>query len=168
MGKRRLSVDNYRQKEAVKVTATPGQKFFCCACLTDKHAGEQSQDDRYCVPCYQFLKAEAAQLPPGRHPAWLPKGITTPQVLSTALPAVGHNCAPTVSMVPGKSLIMSTSKRGPKNKVLPEDLIVKLARRGMSPKNIAARLCGSGIVVSSRTIKRMLLNLAKVGKTEGD
>jgi hypothetical protein len=71
-------------------------------------------------------------------------------------------------MVPGKPLIMSTSKRGPKYRVLPEDLIVKLAAEGKSPKGIAAILCDRGIMVSSRTIKRMLLTCADVGKTEGD
>ena len=145
--------------------------FFCSACLMDKLLVDRSADPRYCQRCYEFLVEEGKLLQvtrPGAKPGWLPEAPRSPQVLSAALPAVGHNCAPTVSMVPGKPLIMSTSKRGPKYRVLPEDLIVKLAAEGKSPKGIAAILCDRGIMVSSRTIKRMLLTCANVGKTEGD
>jgi len=132
--------------------------IFCHGCLSGRT--DHSADPRYCRFCFDFLTAEGELLRmtrPGATPGWLPQGSTSPQPLSTALPMAGHNSAPTVSMVPGKPLIMSTAKRGPKHKVLPEDLIVKLAGEGKSPKDIAAILSDKGIlVVSSRTIKRLL------------
>ena len=132
--------------------------IFCQACLTGRT--DLSPDERYCMRCFSFLTEEGKLLQmtrPGATPGWLPQGSTSPQPLSTALPMAGHNCAPTVSMVPDKPLIMSTSKRGPKHMVLPEDLIVKLAGEGKSPKDIAAILADRGVlVVSSRTIKRLL------------
>jgi hypothetical protein len=139
---------------------------FCQACLTGRT--ELSPDQRYCLRCFNFLTEEAKRLLPGGSLGWAPEAPVGVTGLGTQPQKRGHNSVPTVSMVPDKTLNVSTAKRGPKHKVLPEDLIVKLARRGMSPKNIAARLCDRGILVSSRTIKRMLLTFASVGKTEGD
>ena len=141
-----------------------GKTFFCKVCLTDKPAEEASIDDRYCIPCYQFLKAEVAQLPPGRHPKWLPKGVTTPQAPSTALPVVGQNSAPSQNTPAVKEGVLSTSLANGRPRLsLPEDTIRQLAARGLGPKGIAAILCDRGIPVSGRTIKRMLLTFANVG-----
>ena len=52
---------------------------------------------------------------------------------------------------------MSTTKRGPKHRSLPDDLIEQLAGEGMGSKAIAAKLKGeSGIEVSYKTIQRRL------------
>ena len=73
---------------------TRNSGFFCRACLTDKHAGEQSQDARYCNSCYQFLMAEAAQLPPGRYPNWFPAGSAGGAGLCTEATRHGHDSVP--------------------------------------------------------------------------
>jgi hypothetical protein len=147
----------------------PNTDFFCQACLEDRPLTEQSQDARYCNSCYEFLKAEAAQLPPGRHPAWLPKGVTTPQAPSTALPVVRQNPQPQKHTPAVERGVLSTSNaKGRPHLDLPEDKIRELAATGLGPKGIAAILCDWGIMVSSRTVKRMLLTFASVGKTEGD
>jgi len=139
--------------------------LFCKACLSGRT--DHSPDPRYCQRCYDFLTEEGKLLQvtrPGANPGWLPQGSTSPQVLPTALPSAGHNSAPTVSMAPGKSSIMSTSKRGPKHKVLPEDLIVKLADQGMNSKGIAQRLNVQGIAkVSYKTVERILKGKRLIG-----
>lgn len=131
---------------------------FCHACLTGRT--DHSPDPRYCQRCYDFLAVEAQLLQvtrPGANPGWLPQGSRTAEKGHTQAVARGHNSAPTVSMAPGKPLIMSTSKRGPKNRVFPWELITKLAGEGLAPKTIAARLYAQqGVKISYKTIERKL------------
>jgi len=47
--------------------------FFCKACLEDRPVAEASPDPRYCQFCFDFLRQEAAQLPPGKRPRWIPR-----------------------------------------------------------------------------------------------
>jgi hypothetical protein len=47
-------------------------------------------------------------------------------------------------------------KRGPKRKVLPEDLVKRLASQGQGSKAIAAQLKKQGLEVSYKTIQRIL------------
>ena len=135
--------------------------IFCQACLTGRT--DLSPDPRYCQRCYDFLMGEGELLQvtrPGANPPWLPKGSTSPQAEVLQAQRHGHNSAPTISRVPDKSLIMSTSKRGPKYKVLPWDLIIKLADEGMSPQAIATRLyAGQGLKISYKTIERKLRHI---------
>jgi hypothetical protein len=145
-------------RELTKGDDTPAQNFFCRACLQDRPAGEASIDDRYCIPCYQFLEAEATQLLPGRHPKWLPEGVTTPQAPSTALPAAGQTSAPSQNSPTVEKGVLSTSKpNGRPHLSLPEDTIRELAATGLGPKGIAAKLNEQGVKVSSKTIRRAIV-----------
>ena len=139
--------------------------LFCKACLSGRT--DHSADPRYCQRCYDFLTEEGKLLRvtrPGANPNWLPKAAKSPEKESIQGVPCGHNYLPTISMAPGKSSIMSTSKRGPKHKVLPEDLIVKLADQGMNSKGIAQRLNAQGIAkVSYKTVERILKGKRLIG-----
>lgn len=136
--------------------------IFCHACLTGRT--DLSPDSRYCMRCFNFLQKEAELLPPGRYPKWVPVapvGNTEPR---TATQRRGQNSAPSQNTPTVKKGVLSTSlANGRPHLDLPEDKIRELAATGLGPKGIAAILCDRGIMVSSRTIKRMLLTFANVG-----
>lgn len=49
------------------------------------------------------------------------------------------------------------AKRVPKHRELPEDLIMRLSSKGMGSKAISTKLEEHGVVVSYKTIQRILL-----------
>ncbi len=149
--------------------------FFCYTCLEDKPATEASPDPRYCQGCYDFLTKEA-ELLDGRKPTWVPKdsqSITRTPLEPSCKPlqqasGVGHNYIDTqigsgiVSTVESKK---DASKRGPKQKALPQELIEQWADQGMGSKAIASRLNNElGITVSYKTIQRLLSGERKFDK----
>lgn len=89
--------------------------IFCRACLTGRT--DLSPDPRYCQKCYEFLAEEALQLPPGRHPKWLPEGVTPPQAPSTAMPVGGQNSVPYQNRVT-ENKAPKSNPRALKNRVL--------------------------------------------------
>lgn len=50
--------------------------FWCETHLAARPLSEQSPDPRYCQACYAYLLQEAATLPPGKRPAWVPKVVS--------------------------------------------------------------------------------------------
>lgn len=149
-----------QQTEQLALDFVGGKTFFCKACLENPPAAAASPDPRYCRFCFDFLTEEAKLLQvtrPGANPNWLPQGSRTAEKGHTQAVAHGHNCAPTVSMVQQQAGNMSTGKRGPKSRVLPWSLILKLAAEGLAPKAIAARLYAQqGLKISYKTIERKL------------
>jgi hypothetical protein len=137
--------------------------FWCHTCLVSHPATEQSPDPRYCQGCYEFLLREAEMLSPGKYPKWIPK----PQKALKKQYQVSQHGDGIMSTVEGKKIevdiinppdaIRTSTKRGPKHRQLPEDLIRQLASEGMGSKVIAARLeARRGIIVSYKTIQRIL------------
>ena len=59
--------------------------FWCRSCLISKEIGEQSQDQRYCSGCFEFLLNEAALLTSGKRPEWVPVGAGEPSSRAEAL-----------------------------------------------------------------------------------
>lgn len=168
-GNTREKGDKKMQGNKLPLDFEGGKTFFCRGHLEDRPVGEASPDPRYCRFCFDFLQKEAELLLPGRYPKWLPKGVTAPQAPLTTLTLAGqkseqHKDTPTVE----KGVLSTPNANGRPHLDLPEDKIRELAATGLGPKGIAAILCDRGVMVSSRTIKRMLLTFAGVGKTEGD
>lgn len=160
-------------KRDIAIEKTGG--FWCHTCLVSHPATERSPDPRYCQGCYEFLLKEAEMLSPGKYPKWIPKPQKALKkqyqvsqhgdgIMSTLdgkkfevdiiPPAVTTTTATRTFAPPTKS---NAGKRGPKHRLLPEDLIMRLAGEGMGSKTIAARLKAEhGISVSYKTIQRIL------------
>lgn len=144
-------------------------KFFCQACLMEKPASENSPDPRYCQGCYDFLLKEAEMdTRRGNRDDWKPVnpcykakngGEKTAQV-STGIRRIkstleGGNIK--VDIIGATGASRATGKRGPKFRQLPEELIRKLAGKGMGSKAIATRLRKEcEVTVSYKTIQRVL------------
>ena len=61
-----------------------------------------------------------------------------------------------VDIINPPDAIRTSTKRGPKHKHLPEDLIRRLSGEGIGSKAIVARLRTKGLKVSYKTIQRLL------------
>ncbi len=137
--------------------------FWCSACCEGKPASEQSPDPRYCRGCFEFLKNEAELLPPTKRPGWIPKAekahekaIPVPQDMVSNMSTLDSEKSE-VDIINPPTLLRPQAKRGPKHRVLPEDLIRSLAADGMGSKAIVSKLkAEQGIVVSYKTIQRVL------------
>lgn len=156
----------------MKITCPTGY-FYCEACLTNKLLDEQSPDERYCHGCCEFLVGEANRLidSGSKVGLWRPEvpegeqGLT-PQPSPDALASMDiikekavevSNHLPVIMSTPKTDTELVESKRGPKVKELPEDLIRRWAGKGMSPQAISRRLADEHqIFVSYKTIKRRL------------
>lgn len=66
-----------KQSEQLALDLTGGKTIFCRACLEDRPAAKAGPDPRYCQFCYDFLIAEAKNLPAGKRPRWIPKNGST-------------------------------------------------------------------------------------------
>ena len=136
--------------------------FFCQACLTGKPASEASADKRYCYGCFEFLAKEAKQASSWRIPKWAP----APDAKIASLKDGGVSRHPTPIMHTTKQQEIPSehnysldlkSKRGPKYRDLPVDLIEKWADDGAGAKAIASRLKKErGLTVHYSTILRLL------------
>ncbi len=148
--------------------------FFCCACVVGKPAEEQSPDPRYCRDCYELLLKEAKLLPVKKRPGWIPKPHQTPQkhqgrdkklypiprgvvlnmsTLESEKTEVDIIQPPT----PFRTVMRTDSKRGPKHKQLPQELIIRWANEDMGSKAIATKLkTDYGIKISYKTIQRVI------------
>jgi len=157
-----MPTNGYFSSERDKAIIDAGG-FFCEACLVGKPASKASPDPRYCQGCYEFLLKEAEMLPGNKRPKWIPK----PQKAPKKQYQVSQHGDGIMSTVEGKKIevdiinppdaIRTSTKRGPKHRQLPEDLIRQLASEGMGSKVIAARLKAEhGIIVSYKTIQRIL------------
>ncbi len=144
---------------------------FCQACLVDKTASELSPDPRYCQGCYDFLLKEAEMLPDNKHPKWVPRaqskkdstGKNSGQKVIQVSQDVVLNMSTLndkkteVDIIQPSVTKVTREKRGPKQKVLPHELIKKWAGGGMGSKAIASKLNNElGIKVSYKTIQRLL------------
>ena len=135
--------------------------YFCGACLVGKT--EMSLDPRYCQGCYEFLLEEAKMLSGTRRPQWIPNPKITGEK-PRYVPQQGNIIKSTlkeekskVDTIQPPTLLRPQAKRGPKHRVLPEDLIRSLAADGMGSKAIVSKLkAEQGIVVSYKTIQRLL------------
>ncbi|MFC2122092.1 hypothetical protein ACFLRP_00195 [Bacteroidota bacterium] len=129
---------------------------YCHACLDGKPVIEQSPDPRYCQGCYEFLLDEAKLVTRWKIPDWVPK--TSSEQLAKPVQRVlerdksGENGdIPTLKLSTLSGRPMSYKKRA-----LPEDLIERLNKHGLGSKAIATKLKARGIVVSYKTIQRLL------------
>jgi hypothetical protein len=140
--------------------------FFCEACLVGKPMDDVSPDPRYCRGCYDFLKAEADQLPATKRPRWIPKGrgksgekaIPVPDdadvIMHTTKTEKIHSMHNWRPGPPEKPVFV----RGRKDRAdIPQDVIVQWASEGMGSKAITARLKREyGIEVNQSSIHRRL------------
>ena len=142
---------------------------FCEACLADKQQSEMSEDTRYCKDCYDFLLEEATLISGNRRPGWIPKKSKAlhakmGQAKQCLIPQDTGGIKSTlkeekskVDTIQPPTLLRPQAKRGPKHRVLPEDLIRSLAAEGMGSKAIASKLKAErGIDVSYKTVQRVL------------
>lgn len=152
----------------------PAGLFFCEACLMNKVLDEQSPDSRYCQGCYEVLVKEAETLtdkgftnrpwwwpvmPEGEQgfePHPLPDASASMDIIKEKVEEVSNHL-PAIMSTPKTDAKLAESKRGPKAKELPENLIRRWAGKGMSPQAIAKRLADKHqVFVSYKTIKRRL------------
>ena len=153
--------------------------FFCQACLVGKPLDDISPDPRYCLGCYEVLSAEAKMLS-GIKRKWVPqapsakigrkkevKVETGVGAIKPIMSTIKHKeknppkpkPKPKVDIIP--PLVQPASKvihgkRGPKHKSLPEELITRWASEGMRNKAIATELRKRDIIISPKTIQRIL------------
>ena len=142
-----------------------GTHFFCHACLGHKPFDDRSPDERYCQSCHDFLLEEASLLSVSKRPAWIPrsrkiddkKTIPVPQDTVLIMHTINAGEIPSVHNSPAARPITPSSKRGPKHRDLPEDLIRQWANDGMGAKSIASRLKREQVVVVHySTVQRIL------------
>jgi hypothetical protein len=143
-----------------------GTHFWCEACLIARPLDDQSPDPRYCQGCYDFLLKEARMLKEAgswRRPDWIPKLKTSPKKVGYASTPTPRNMSTLkedkieVDIIQPSVAKVAHGKRGPKRKVLPDDLIKRWAGEGMGGKAIATRLkIEHGVKVSYKTIQRVL------------
>ena len=143
-----------------------GSYFFCQSCLVDNPLDDQSFDERYCQQCCEFLLDEAAQLSQSKKPAWIPRRnqkIDAEKSILIADDAVLNMSTRNDDKIqsghisPIGPLQRSVGKRGPKfHDDLPIGRIHELAAQSQGAKAIASELKGMGIIVSYKTIQRIL------------
>ena len=135
---------------------------WCHTCFRDFPPAAMSPDSRYCPECFDLLMDEASMLPPKKRPAWIPKTgdkktIPVPQDAVLIMHTINGEKIRSVHNSPAALPVKPSSKRGPKHRDLPEDLIRQWASEGMGSKSIAARLKREqGITVHYSTIQRIL------------
>jgi hypothetical protein len=140
-----------------------GTHFWCEACLVARPLDDRSPDERYCQDCYDFLRKEAEMLTGHiKKPTWIPckNGQKNQPHVS---PYGGGNMSTLgeeiieVDIIQPSVAKVTRGKRGPKPKVLPNELIKQWAGEGMGSKAIASKLNNElDIEVSYKTIQRVL------------
>jgi hypothetical protein len=139
--------DIKRDNELIAV----GSHFWCEGHMTARPIDDQSPDPRYCLVCYDFLLQEAKIVIGHKKAAWAPRKNATQRIRADANQEID-----TSPMSSPRGGIMS-HKRGPKHRVLPEDLIKKLAAANMGSRPIAAHLESEcGLKISYKTVQRIL------------
>jgi hypothetical protein len=143
-----------------------GTHFWCEACLVARPLDDRSPDPRYCQGCYEFLLKEAKMLKEAgswRRPDWIPKPKTSSKKVGYAPTPAPRNMSTLnedkikVDIIQPPVVKVTRGKRGPKHKVLPDDLIKQWAGEGMGSKAIATKLKAKhSIEVSYKTIQRVL------------
>lgn len=134
--------------------------YFCEACLVGKREDEMSGEDiRYCVGCQQVIKESyALGAETGSH-----LGRYTPQEQAEKVAPMetdaGKEKMKMSTLNPTSATVNNLGVRGRpttyKKRELPEELIKQLSE-GMGSKTIASKLKKQGIVVSYKTIQRIL------------
>ncbi|MFC1869683.1 hypothetical protein ACFLYE_00240 [Chloroflexota bacterium] len=143
-----------------------GTHLWCETHGTAQPLESQSPDPRYCQDCFDYLMTyEVPLLPLKKRPKWIPRfakiGGENQYRVSGVLSGNMH----TVNGVNIQSVHNSTedpptkpfSKRGPKSRELPDDLISQWAGEGLGSKAISSRLKREqGVDVHYSTIQRRL------------
>jgi hypothetical protein len=140
-----------------------GTHFWCEACLVARPLDDRSPDERYCQDCYDFLRKEAEMLTGHiKKPTWIPckNGQKNQPHVSTYgggnMSTLGEEIIEVDIIQPSVAKV-TRGKRGPKPKVLPNELIKQWAGEGMGSKAIASKLNNElDIEVSYKTIQRVL------------
>jgi len=127
--------------------------LFCRACLVNKPTGELSPDPRYCTSCFNFLLIEAEVLAGNRRPGWIPKQQPDKTSYRKSVDIINETPKDRVAIM---SNAIKSQKRGPKHRALPEDLILQMAKQGLTSQAISDKLKEQDIEVSYRTILRIL------------
>jgi hypothetical protein len=139
---------------------TADKGFICQACLVGKPPREQSPDERYCNPCYQFLSEEALLIGNRAKQCWIPRfdvSCNRQERQQGASKPVTHIHTPTGILSTSKQQGTTVNKkRGRKKKKLPEQDIRQLSSQGYGSKAISTKLKRKGVIVSYKTIQRML------------
>lgn len=128
-------------KKDIRVEKAGG--FFCEACLVCKPVSEQSPDGRYCKGCFEVLKEEAEMLSSRTKSAWIP--CCGREVSKTVLTHTKVTRVITLPRVGGRP-----------QKIIPIKLIQKLAKDGLSIREINDELKVRGTTISPSTISRAL------------
>jgi hypothetical protein len=138
--------------------------FWCKACLVARPIDDISPDPRYCQSCYDVLVYEASLLPKrgiNRRPGWIPQQGC--EIKATNKGKVQFDVSANLSTVKRQKNEVDKlpsrppkEKPGPKSIDLPDDMIRRLAYRGLGSKAIARALATQGVSVSYRTIQRRL------------
>ncbi len=146
------------------IVSKPGM-FWCYTHLQDLLLEKQSSDPRYCQQCFELLVQESKELS-GTHrkqrPWWLPAIDGMHKKTSDVVLEGGVNLSTlndknnTVDKLDTPAPVRPIVHPGPKNKVLPMDLIKQLVDEGAGSKVIAKRLTTDGYPVSYKTIQRLL------------
>ena len=137
--------------------------FWCGACCVGKEAREQSLDERYCQNCYELLLKEAELLPSkSRRSEWIPqiqkedKKVARVSLYPTQIKSTLKSKKSEVDTIKPTTPKRPVTKRGRKQKALPIQQVKQWASQGLGSKAIATRLRKSGVVVSYKTVQRVL------------
>jgi hypothetical protein len=140
----------------------PEGMFFCWACLRDLPLNKRSEKDmRYCNFCQPIIEKEYLMLSERKGRPL--DNFYCPVTLSSIAIQSGRNMSTLknpkieVDIIQPSVAKVSRGKRGPKPRVLPNELIKQWAGEGMGSKAIATRLNAErDVKVSYKTIQRML------------
>ena len=140
--------------------------FFCQACLEDKPLDDISPDPRYCLGCHKVLSAEAKMLSATKRSRWMPKSLRAKISPEKTIPVPQDEVLIMHTIKSKKSKVciiqppvgkVTSGKRGPKQKDLPEGLIRQWGGEDMGSKAIVSRLKRElDIKVHYSTIQRIL------------
>lgn len=135
---------------------------FCQACLIGKAEAEMSKrDTRYCLECQPIIEYEYSLLADKSHakrykPEANFKAIEPPSVQmgkgeENAIKSTSNEKTARVDIIQA-----TTPQRGRKKRELPEEIIKQLQGEGLGSKAIATKLKEQGVIVSYKTIQRLL------------
>ncbi|MBN1189577.1 MAG: hypothetical protein JXA46_07490 [Dehalococcoidales bacterium] len=142
-----------------------GEYFWCKGHIGAVPINEISPDRRYCLDCYNVLKAEASQSGSWRKASWIPKD-NTGKLSGSHHTAMENNKKPvtTLWMVKDTTLPDVTVPEAdfikPQEYEWTPDAVIsrcrELASQGISTRSISAQLEKEGVRISHMTVARKL------------